>query len=292
MTIKELKLDDIRIDGGTQARAALDQSTVSEYAEAMEGGAAFPPVTVFFDGADRWLADGFHRYFGAKKIGCLSIGADERAGTRRDAILFSYGANAQHGLRRTNADKRKAVEDLLADSEWSKWSDRQIAKVACVSVPFVGAMRRPEVKEKQKNQRHGGSKQAAGCNPITPIEDVGVLVESDSPDPQSENALVDTQSGGAQANSQNRPPRARGAHDDAPEHDLEDVVQALTEENAELREEIDTLKRAADPDQAKKIAELKGYIKAVERQRDDWMGQCAQLRREIKALHRKLGVKS
>lgn len=56
-------------------------------------------------------------------------------------MLFSVGANAMHGLRRTNEDKRKAVETLLADEEWSKWSDREIARKFGVGHPFVAAVR-------------------------------------------------------------------------------------------------------------------------------------------------------
>jgi len=44
-------------------------------------------------------------------------------GTQRDAILHSVGANATHGLRRSNQDKRKAVVTLLEDNEWCQWSD-------------------------------------------------------------------------------------------------------------------------------------------------------------------------
>ena len=36
-------------------------------------------------------------------------------GGLRDAILFSVGANAAHGLRRTNADKRRTVLLLWED---------------------------------------------------------------------------------------------------------------------------------------------------------------------------------
>lgn len=43
---------------------------------------------------------------------------------------------------RTNADKRRAVKTLLADAEWAKWSDREVARKACVSANFVGDMRR------------------------------------------------------------------------------------------------------------------------------------------------------
>lgn len=136
-----IQIADIRIDGGTQARAALDQSIVADYGDAFSSGATFPAVVVFFDGKNHWLADGFHRYFGAKRAGLVEIAADIHKGTQRDAILYSVGANASHGLRRTNADKRQAVETLLRDTEWSKWSDREISRRAGVSFALVATVR-------------------------------------------------------------------------------------------------------------------------------------------------------
>jgi hypothetical protein len=62
-------------------------------------------------------------------------------GGRRDAILFAVGANATHGLRRTNADKRRAVLTLLHDPEWRQWSDSEIAHKCRVSRPLVAEMR-------------------------------------------------------------------------------------------------------------------------------------------------------
>ena len=47
-------------------------------------------------------------------------------------------------LRRSNADKRRAVETLLADEEWRGWSDREIAKRAGVDPKFVGNLRREQ----------------------------------------------------------------------------------------------------------------------------------------------------
>ena len=72
-------------------------------------------------------------------------------GTRRDAILHASGANADHGLRRSNADKRKAVLTLLEDDEWSQWSDREIAKRCGVSGGLASRTRR-------SLSEHGGQK--------------------------------------------------------------------------------------------------------------------------------------
>jgi hypothetical protein len=132
-----IELSKIRIDGGTQPRAELNQATVDEYAEAIKTGAQLPPVTLFYDGAHYWLADGFHRYFGAKAAGRTTIHEDITPGTLREAILYSLSANSKHGLRRSNADKRRAVQTLLSDAEWSKWPQSKLAEVCGVTREFV-----------------------------------------------------------------------------------------------------------------------------------------------------------
>lgn len=142
MTPKQISLRDIRIDGGTQSRVELNNTTVEEYSEAMADGVQFPPVVVFFDGASHWLADGFHRYFGADQAGLEEIAADVRNGTQQDAQLFSFSVNADHGLRRSNADKRKSVTGALKHPVSSKWSDNQIAKHCGVHHSTVGDVRR------------------------------------------------------------------------------------------------------------------------------------------------------
>lgn len=146
---ESLSLDKIRTDGGTQPRAGLNEDVAQEYADAINGPNAwpFPPVVVFFDGDNYWLADGFHRieaarrYCHREKLAPISIPCDIRQGTRRDAILYSVGANAEHGLRRTNADKRRAVLRLLQDAEWSQWSNREIARRCKVDEKTVRNLR-------------------------------------------------------------------------------------------------------------------------------------------------------
>jgi hypothetical protein len=148
-----LKLSEIRIDGGTQTRSHLDEDVVTEYSEALNNGAVFPPVVVFNDGSDYWMGDGFHRFHGHVKSERAEIDVDIRPGTRRAAILFAVGANQSHGLRRSNDDKRNAVMVLLDDPEWAAWSDRDIAKACGVSHTFVAATRRPGASERQKGNR-------------------------------------------------------------------------------------------------------------------------------------------
>lgn len=130
---QSLLLNRIKVDGGTQMRAGLDEATVDEYTAALNSGARFPPIVVFYDGNEYWLGDGFHRveaykrvYREIKTLG--SIACDVRSGTRRDAVLYAAGANSDHGLRRSKEDKRRAVETLLRDEEWAQWSNREIAR--------------------------------------------------------------------------------------------------------------------------------------------------------------------
>jgi len=140
--MKAIKLKDIAIDAATQQRERINNDIVTEYAEAIRCGAKFPPVTLFFDGVQHWLADGYHRFHAHNEAGgMLDILADVRNGTKRDAILFSASANGTHGMRLSNADKRKSVLVLLLDKEWTQWSNRDIAKHCHVTHTMVNKLR-------------------------------------------------------------------------------------------------------------------------------------------------------
>jgi hypothetical protein len=147
MPTKKIQISDIVRDPRTQMREKeLDPAVVNEYALAMENGDEFPDITVFSEdgkSAPYYLGDGWYRTAAHEKsTPLLPIQANVRKGGLREAILFAVGANSAHGLRRTNADKRKAVKALLADDEWTGWADTVIAKRANVSQPFVSTLRR------------------------------------------------------------------------------------------------------------------------------------------------------
>lgn len=139
--MKKLNLNAIRIDGGTQPRERINMEVVGDYAEAIKVGIEFPPVIVFHDGAENWLADGFHRWHAHNDAGKASIAADIRQGSLKDAQLYaaSREANGTHGLRRSNADKRLCVLMTLAASP--QWSDNRVAEHVGVDHKTVAAHR-------------------------------------------------------------------------------------------------------------------------------------------------------
>lgn len=140
-----LKLEQIRTNGGTQCRDGMNEEVIEDYMLDMACGDPFPPATVFYDGTNYWLADGFHRMEARRRMGFRHIEADIRQGTQREAVLFSATeANLQHGLPLNNHDKRRRVEVLLNDPEWRGWSDREIAR-RCGCSPYLVRTRRAAI---------------------------------------------------------------------------------------------------------------------------------------------------
>jgi hypothetical protein len=141
----QLTLEQITQDKRIQQRAGgMKSARVREYSKAMKNGDTFPPIVVYYDqnAGKYWLADGFHRCAAAAAASFTEIETDLKEGTWRDALLFATGANIEHGVRRTNEDKRKAALTLLTDDEWKQWSDHEIAKRTRTTQPFVSKLRR------------------------------------------------------------------------------------------------------------------------------------------------------
>lgn len=277
--MKKLNLNAIRIDGETQARVSLSESTVAEYAECLE---ALPPVVVFFDGSDNWLADGFHRFHAYRKAGKASIPADIRAGTQREARLYSFGANRAHGLRMTNADKRKAVGAMLADAEWGQWSDRKIADACGVSHTFVAIMRKPP------EVATVATPDPEQCgNVSTPKAGKVATVATPAPAKPPKRTL------------DNRPADVPELTADDELAEARDTLAQIAKENEELRdklavEQMDASEEAKG-EAAETIRELRERVRvleieldAVKASRDGYMRETAELKKQCAAQRREL----
>jgi hypothetical protein len=137
--VARVRLDAIAFDAGTQIREAIDQAVVADYAEAMTDGARFPPVVLFHDGNQHYLADGFHRFMAAQRLQWRHIDALVNPGTKEDALWFALGANREHGMRMSGADKRHAI--VLAYKAWSDKGTSEIAKQIGCSDRWVRMIR-------------------------------------------------------------------------------------------------------------------------------------------------------
>jgi hypothetical protein len=140
----------IRLDGGTQPRAKIDQAVCDEYGERMKAGDKFPSIDVFFDGENYWLTDGFHRLHAyVMALPGEAIECNVFQGTLADAQWYSYSVNKAHGFRRTNRDKDRALQAALAHPNGASQSDRQIAEHVGVSHEMVRTHRPKEVSDCQ-----------------------------------------------------------------------------------------------------------------------------------------------
>ena len=179
----ELRLSSIKFDADCQSRVSLDEETVAEYAYRLKEGAAFPPVVVFFDGSDHWLADGFHRYAAWKGLArergdeaTAEIPADIHQGTRVDAVRHALSANAVHGKSREPGDYIKgytiavrcglcaghdvdAVRSLLACSE--RWA-RELTQAARDALERDRNIRISEARHAGKTVREIAAQEGVG----------------------------------------------------------------------------------------------------------------------------------
>ena len=107
---RKVAVADIVADPDLQARAEVSQDAIDEYAEAVRGGAEFPPLRVVVVAGQMLLIDGYHRHAAYVTTGLEWCRVELVPGsTRAEAAWLALGANRDHGIRRTQADKRRAV---------------------------------------------------------------------------------------------------------------------------------------------------------------------------------------
>lgn len=140
--LESLAISKINRDADCQPRVCIDDDVVNEYVEDIKSRKELPPVHVMHDGENYWLWDGFHRVCAYERAGYTMVTAIVERGVRRDAVKASLKANAEHGKRRTNEDKRRSVEIALKDVEWQHLEQAKIAEMCAVTQPFVSKVKK------------------------------------------------------------------------------------------------------------------------------------------------------
>jgi len=273
--MKKIDISAIRTDGGTQARLKLDYDVVKEYAECMKDGDKFPPVTVFYDGSEYWLANGFHRYFATKSNGELEIECEVKQGTLDDAVLYAFSADGRQGLSRSYEDKRSIIIRMLQHPVWGKWSNAEIAKHVGVSKMTVGRVKaslekdNPAPTKKTYKDKHGNESTIETKNIGKTKEK---KVKKEEPATESDDQIV---------------------------RELTDALTAVSQENTLLKDKIAIGQWDASEiekiDAEELIAELREQIrileidnKALRESRDTFQNRNSELMRTVKSLQNQL----
>jgi hypothetical protein len=264
---KSLSVDVINITGGTQSRLKIKEDYVEEIYEKMKDGVEYDAVTIFFDGKEYWLADGFHRYHATRKLGKASIKCKITNGLLRDAILYSKVANNLHGLPPSLQDKIANAQELIGDSEWGGWSNREIGRICDVSHVTIAKLRIGKVPEKVKFLDKDGEVKTRTTKPPKAEKTFDVATPATPATPV----------------------------DDGKQ---QEAIDFLVQENEKLTDQL-AVQGSADPELAgKTIAELRDEIKqltielnSVKISRDQFQAENAQLKKQVVYLQKQLKAK-
>jgi hypothetical protein len=179
----------LRTDGGTQYRNSTDEGTVEQYKISMKDGTLFPPIDTVFNGQHHWVYDGFHRLAAISLLGKPTIAVRYIEGDLADAQLLALTVNAQHGLPRDLATKRKIGLAAIHNPLLENCSNYELAKITGLSAPYIQGLRDPDTKLRQQYARDKAAakriKQEV-TNPITPEPDCNPITPEPKIDSGSE----------------------------------------------------------------------------------------------------------
>lgn len=177
----------IRTNGDTQYRDGTDSATVQQYKQDMKDGVEFPPIDTVFDGEFYWVYDGFHRLSAMQRIGKSMVAVKYLEGDKADAQLLALTANANHGLPRNVATKRRIGLAAIANPALTGRTAYDLSKITGLSLPFIKSLSNPDEKVRQQDSRDRSAakklKQKV-VNPIATDDDWHEHTET-GPDPES-----------------------------------------------------------------------------------------------------------
>ena len=273
---KTVKMTDIRIDGGTQARVTVDPHWVKEMIDNMKNDVEYDAVEARFDGATYWLTDGFHRYHAYTQLGLKEIQVSFLPGTQFDAQLDAYGANDKHGKPLTREDKENKVRLALNNPLIEDKTNYYIAKLCKVSQSFVASIRDPKRKEKQADaKKQHILKKAEKIRENTDKKgDVNTSLTSNQKVPDAEKPQI---------------PVGGEAPDDAEIKAAEEAMKADQDMMYKMLESDDALKVAVDENKRLnlRVAQLEARLRGLMNERNEAVKMVKSLQKQIDKMKAK-----
>ena len=177
MAQKWVSIEKITFDSKYQVRRSVTDDVQTEYQAIAESGkeSGWPfkaPIEIVSVAGVLYLTDGWQRCGACLKAGRSKVWAEVIEGDLDMVMARACGANADHGVRRTDDDKRNAVRMALA--QWPKKPAVEIAEICRVSQALVGKIRKEEHPEQTTITRRDGAEAPAQLKEPTytaPTED-------------------------------------------------------------------------------------------------------------------------
>lgn len=138
-----VKLGLVLVSPEWQPRAALDTEHIRDLHEAISAGRSVPALDVVEVDDGYALVDGYHRHAAMLAAGTRTCEVRVLAkGDRETARWWSYAANRGHGLKRTNADKRRSLRDALSHPFAGDMSNADLAEHCGVGLTLIAEVRK------------------------------------------------------------------------------------------------------------------------------------------------------
>jgi len=135
---------------------SLDAKTIFEYEQIIHTVGHMDPLVIFRRGEKYTLASGWHRFAAYENCGKPTAPCEIRDGDDSEVLACAIRSNAKHGLRMTQADKRRAGDLAVTDPVLGQLSDAKIAHMLGVSTSFINICRRgikPEAKAPREKKK-------------------------------------------------------------------------------------------------------------------------------------------
>lgn len=134
----------IKDDTSIQCRVSIDEHNIADCMESLDDT---PPIRLYKEIENGevvyYIGDGWHRKIAHERAGKLIVRAHVFEGGKDAAVTYAVQANGpkEHGVKRTQADKQKAITVYLTYKDWYLHSDPRVAKACAVSHPTVASAR-------------------------------------------------------------------------------------------------------------------------------------------------------
>lgn len=179
---KLVRVDEIEVTEALQMRA--NEPPSEEYEEILRKRKSewpFPDLRCVEDGDRLLLVSGFTRLRAALKAGRKSVPVEFVRGSWKDALELAVGENAEHGYRRTKADRRRAILRAHEEGIASPTALSKLCKVSRTTVYEVLESIKPTEERAEKPKAKAKEKEKAKPKP-----EVSAAVSTAKAKPRSE----------------------------------------------------------------------------------------------------------